>query len=441
MRIIPIITALLVAAVPYGVIIERDRLLDLTRALSPAALTGAPEPDAPMTEEEPAPEAVASAPEEPETGAVRVIAMQSQAQEIDSAVILRGETQPTREVDVQAETGGKVISTPLRKGSLVEAGQVLCELDPGTRDASLAEARARVAEARAQIPEVEARIPEAEARLEEAKARLEEARINANAASRLSEGGFASDTRVANTEAAVRSAEAGVSSAEAGLTAARSGREGVDAAIESATAALARIEAEIDDLTITAPFGGVLESDTAELGSLMQTQGGNATCATILQLDPLKLVAFVPETEVARVEVGAQAGARLTQGGEIAGKVTFLSRDADPTTRTFRVEITVDNGDLALRSGQTAEIAIQADGAMAHLLPSSVLTLDDEGTLGVRTVAEDDTALFMPVQVLRDTRDGIWVTGLPDSAKVITVGQEYVTDGVPVAPSYEDVIQ
>ena len=131
----------------------------------------------------------------------------------------------------------------------------------------------------------------------------------------------------------------------------------------------------------------------------------------------------------------------LGQGGEIAGKVTFLSRDADPTTRTFRVEITVDNGDLALRSGQTAEIAIQADGAMAHLLPSSVLTLDDEGTLGVRTVAEDDTALFMPVQVLRDTRDGIWVTGLPDSAKVITVGQEYVTDGVPVAPSYEDVIQ
>ncbi|MFZ5964631.1 efflux RND transporter periplasmic adaptor subunit [Thalassococcus sp. BH17M4-6] len=441
MRIVPIITALLVAGLLYGIVIERERLLQFARDLSPTAAAPSPEMATDVTEEEPPAEEAAAEPQAPAEGAVGVIAMRSAAQEIDSAVVLRGETQPDRQVDVLAEVSGKVISTPLRKGAFVDEGQTLCELDPGTTLASLAEAEARLSEAQAQIPEVEARVPEAEARLEEAKARLEEARINANAAAKLSEGGFASDTRVANTEAAVRSAEAGVSSAEAGLKAARSGMQGVEAAIESAEAAMARAQTQIDHLTITAPFAGVLETDTAELGTLMQSQGGNALCATILQLDPLKLVAFVPETQVGRIEVGATAGARLTEGGDISGKVTFLSRSADMMTRTFRVEITVPNPDLRLRSGQTAEIAIQADGAMAHLIPSSALTLDDQGTLGVRTVDDDSLARFMPVTLMRDTRDGVWVTGLPDSVNVITVGQEYVTDGVAVAPSYEDVIQ
>lgn len=438
MRIVPIITALLVAGLLYGFVIERERLLQLARDLSPAAPSGAPEL-ADTADPDPAPEAEAPAPAQ--DAAVAVIAMHSTAQEIDTAVILRGETQPARQVDVLAETTGKVISTPLRKGAFVQEGEVLCQLDPGTSEASMAEADARLSEARAAIPEVEARVPEAEARVAEARARLEEANINANAATKLSAGGFASDTRVANAQAAVRSAEAGVRSAEAGLKAARSGMDGVQAAIEAALAAKARAQTEIDNLTITAPFGGVLETDTAELGSLMQSQGGSALCATILQLDPIKLVAFVPETEVGRIELGAQAGARLTEGDDVTGAVTFLSRSADALTRTFRVEITVPNPELTLRAGQTAEIAIQAAGALAHLLPSSALTLNDEGTLGVRTVSAESQALFLPVQLMRDTRDGVWVTGLPDQVDVITVGQEYVTDGVPVAPSFEDVIQ
>uniref|UniRef100_UPI0035620B69 efflux RND transporter periplasmic adaptor subunit n=1 Tax=Puniceibacterium confluentis TaxID=1958944 RepID=UPI0035620B69 len=433
-----ILTALIVAAVLYALVIERERLLEFARQMSPVRSAETAQPP-----EAPQPDTMAEAAAETWTaqGAVAVVAIHSVAREVNNAVVLRGETQALREVDVQAESSGKVVSVPLRKGAFVEQGQVLCRLDPGTSLASLAEAEGMLLEARARIPETEARVPEAEARLAEARARLEEAQITENAATKLSQGGFASDTRVAGAQAGKRSAEAAVSSAEAGLKAAQSGMQAVDAAIQSAEAAVARAQTEIDRLTIHAPFAGLLETDTAELGSLMQSQGGSALCATILQLDPIKLVGFVPEVGVGRIEVGAPVRARLTEGGTVEGRVTFLSRSADPLTRTFRVEVTVPNPDLGLRAGQTAEIAVQAEGAPAHLVPQSALTLNDEGALGVRTVDADGLAAFLPVEVLRDTPQGMLVTGLPDRVSIITVGQEYVTDGVPVAPSYEDVLQ
>ena len=112
--------------------------------------------------------------------------------------------------------------------------------------------------------------------------------------------------------------------------------------------------------------------------------------------------------------------------------MTFLSRSADPQTRTFLTEIEVPNPDLLIRDGQTAEILIASDGAQAHLVPQSALTLNDEGTLGLRLVNDADTVEFHEVQIVRDTTEGIWVTGLPAQATVIVVGQEYVVEGVKV---------
>ena len=411
MRLFPILAAILVSILIYVFVFERDRL---TGASSEPADTQSETAQAQSSEDT-----------DDETGKpVGVVAVQSTARTIDSAVILRGQTEAFRQVELRAETSGQVVSDPLRKGAFVELGQPLCQLDPGTRVSALAEAKSRLSAARASIPE-------ARARVEEAQSRLEEARINDNAATRLSEEGFASQTRAASTKAALRSAEATVEAARTGLETAR-------AQIESAQAGVDAAEKEIERLTISAPFSGLLESDTAELGSLLQP---GALCATVIQLDPIQLVGFVPETEVDRVEIGAVAGARLASGGEIQGKVTFLSRQADQTTRTFRVEIQVPNPDLTLRDGQTAEIVISADGAKAHLLPQSALTLNDEGTLGVRLVGEDDLAVFAPVTLLRDTPNGVWLSGLPEQADVIIIGQEYVTDGVHVVPSYQELGQ
>lgn len=413
MRLIPFLTAILVVVVLYGLIIKRDQITAFASndsAEAEATQTGEPAATAPVDAAQ-------------TSDAIGVLVRQSVSQPIDNAVVLRGQTQANRQVEVRAQTASKVRSEPLRKGAYVQEGDLLCELSPGTREAMLFEAQARLEEAKSSAPE-------AQARLEEAEARLRESIINDTAAAKLSKEGYASETRVAATAAAVQAAEAAIAGAKSGLNSAQARIRSAEAAIESA-------QTELNRLQIKAPFEGLLESDTAELGSLLQP---GSLCATVIQLDPIKLVGFVPETEVDRIELGARAGARLATGREVEGRVSFLSRSADPSTRTFSVEIIVDNKDLSIRDGQTAEILIAAPGATAHKLPQSSLTLNNEGQLGVRAVGDDNIVAFFPVQLLRDGTDGVWVGGLPDQLDVIIVGQEFVTAGVQVAPRYEHEI-
>lgn len=361
MKLFPILTALVVAAVIFGIVIERDAFRQL--------LGGAPvETAAEATPAEP------SALGTPKHDTLTVVAVDSIAREIDNQVILRGRTEADRQVTVMSQTSGLIVAEPLRKGSFVRAGDILCEVEPGTRPAALAEARAKLAEAE----------------------------ITKTAAERLVQGGFTSETQ-----------------AKSAL-----------AAWESAAAAVLVAETEMSRLHIQAPFDGVLETDTAELGVLMQP---GAACANIIRLDPIRLVGFLPEVLVGAVDLGAVATARLSTGDKVTGKVVFVSRAADEATRTFRVDIEVPNPDLQFRDGQTAEIAITARGTAAHLLPQSALTLDDDGRMGVRIVDAQNVVEFVPVAMVRDTAEGVLLTGLPAEARVIVIGQEYVTDGVQVA--------
>ncbi len=406
MKLMPLLSAILVAGFLYLLVIERDMLKAFAQT---AEADEAVQAEAPEAEARPA--------------GIRVVARHSIAEIIENAVVLRGRTEAARQVTVAAETSGLVLSEPLRKGTVVAQGDLLCELAPGTRASALQEERARLAEA-------EGRVPEAQASVAEAQARVREAEINVNAARQLSEGGFASESRLVGAEATYEAAVAGVSRARAAII-------GAEAGIEAAQAGVASAEAEIDRLRMHAPFSGLLETDTAELGSLMQP---GSACATVIQLDPIKLVGFVPESELDQIEVGARASARLAGGRDLVGRVTFLSRSGDEMTRTFRLEIAVPNPDLRVRDGQTADIFVESAGQNAHLLPQSSLTLNDDGTLGVRTVDADNLAQFMPVTLLRDTVDGVWVSGLPEAVDVILVGQEYVIDGVAVRPVYPDAI-
>ena len=399
MRPMPLFTAIIVSIALYVFVFESESLLAFAQVdLDAEQYTG----------------------DTVSNNSISVVTMPSQSATVDSAVILRGRTEAARQVTVASETSGLVISEPIRKGAFVEAGDLLCILDPGTRAAQLAESGARLAEARG-------RVPEAQATVMEANARVREAEINVNVARRLAEDGFVSETRLISVEAALEAANAGVQRASSQVISAQAGIEGAQASVAAA-------EREIERLNITAPFAGLLESDTSELGSLMQP---GEPCATIIQLDPIKLVGFVSEADVGKITVGAMASARLTTGQEVVGQVTFLSRSADELTRTFRVEVRVPNGDQRIGDGQTAEIIVASDGQMAHLLPASSLTLDNDGIIGIRAVVKndgdnEDFAQFMPVSIMRDTIDGIWVTGLPDKVDVIVVGQEYVIDGVPV---------
>lgn len=325
-------------------------------------------------EEEPAPA--------PSVPLVRVVAQHSVARPVETAVILRGRTEAARQVDVRAETSGLVVSDPKRRGATVKAGDPLCELAPGVRKAAL----------------------------DEAQARLSEAEIGFRAASGLSESGFASDARLANARAALQSAQAGV-----------------DRAVE-----------EMARLVMHAPFDGVLETDSAELGSLLQP---GALCATLMQLDPIKLVGFATETQVDLLAVGAPAGAKLASGREVMGQVSFIARAADPQTRTFRVEVTLPNADGRIRDGQSADILVQAQSQDGHLLPGSALTLNDNGTLGLRLVDDDGLVSFAPARILRDTPEGMWLADLPDDITAIVVGQEFTREGAHVEVTLREATQ
>lgn len=450
MKLFPMLTAAIVCVVLYFAILDRQTLVDFADGFASTAGDIIPEPNNVPTDITPL-EADAAETSVTDDGLISVVVRRSEAQITENAVVLRGRTEALRMVDVASETSGRIISTPIRAGAFVEEGQVMCEIDPGTSGTALEEAQARLGEAQARVPEAEARIPEAEARLPEARAMLAQAQaqltsaqIDGNAATRLAESGFGSDTRAASATAGVAAAEAGVESAMAQVQGAQAGVQAAQASVQSALAgvraaeaAVTRAEEAITMLTIHAPFSGLLETDTAELGTLMQP---GAICATIIQLDPIKLVGFVPEAQVDRIQVGATAGAELASGQRVQGEVTFLSRSADERTRTFRVEITVPNSSLTIRDGQTANILIQTEGAPSHLLPASSLTLNDEGLLGIRTV-EDGIVQFIEVQLIRDTARGVLLSGLPETADVIVVGQEFVTAGVEVATTLEELTQ
>ena len=428
MRIFSIVTALLVMAALYLFVFDRERIVNFA---------GGTDTESDVVANTPAPE-VAKDVAADAAHIVSVVVQTSKAKSIDSGVLVRGRTEAARSVEVKAETVGRMIGEPLRKGAEVAAGEQLCKLDPGTREVALIEAQSRLPEAQSRVPEAQSRIPESQARLSEAQSRLLEAQINQRAAAQLSAGGYASETRVAGANAAVEAALAAIESANAGVATAQTGVQAAQAGVQAAEAGIASAQKEIERLSISAPFSGILESDTAELGALLQP---GTACAIVIQLDPIILEGFIPEAAVADVEVGALAGARLASGESVNGSVTFLSRSADQATRTFRVEIEVSNPDGAIRDGQTAEIVISSGGQDAHLLPLSALTLDDDGKIGVRTVNADRIVEFMPIKLMRDSVEGIWVSGLPDVVDVIVVGQEYVTEGVKVDVTYRELLQ
>ena len=418
MRTISLVTAIAVVSILYVLVFERDVLKGFSNGQNIEELASdlgdGPELNTDAS--------VALSKKKKSEKPIAVVVVKSTAKTIDSAVILRGETAAARSVEVRSETSGQVVNEPLRKGKSISQGQILCSLDSGTRQASLADAVAGLAEARA-------RVPETQAKLDEAKARLTEAKINFNAATKLSAGGYASETRVASAKATVRAAEASIASATAGFDSTRS-------KIQSAEASVAIAKKEIDRISLKAPFAGILETDTAELGTLLQP---GALCAKIIQLNPIKFVGFASETELNKIVKGSSATAKIINGKEIEGKVTFISRSADQTTRTFRVEIEASNADLSISKGQTSEILIASDGTHAHLLPQSALTLNDDGALGVRTVDDASKVAFFETDIIRDTVKGVWLKGLPEETNVIIIGQEYVTDGVKVQQVFQEV--
>ena len=301
-----------------------------------------------------------------------------EASEQARLVRVRGKTENKRTVTAKAELSATVIARPVERGSLVRSGDLLCDLSVEDRVVAVTEAEAA----------------------------LEQARIDYDGALRLKEKGF-------NSNSAIAAAKARLAASKAELS---------------------RRQLDLAKLKVRAPFDGIVEDVHQEIGDFVSP---GAACATIVDLDPMLLVGRVSEKEVANVKVGQITTGLLGDGRAVSGPITFVGQQSDPATRTYAVEIELDNADHALRSGITTEIHIPVEDVMAQKISPALFSLNDAGDIGIRLINEANVVEFHLVDILADAPDGVWVTGLPHRAAVITVGQELVTPGERVDPVFQ----
>jgi multidrug efflux system membrane fusion protein len=286
------------------------------------------------------------------------------------AIGLRGRTQAARTVIVRSETAGVVAQTPILQGTPVGAGAVLCRLAVDARQAAL----------------------------DEASANLRSKQLVMQASAKLVAKGYVSQSQMMSDQASQ----------------------------DAAAAAVRQAQVALNQVNIRAPFAGVFDHRDAEVGAYLAP---GQPCGTMIELDPLLIVGDLPETEAGKVKVGAVASAKLVSGETVQGRVRFVAHDADPATRTYRVEVTAANPGDRIASGLSADIQIGGGVGPAHLVPVSALVLDSAGRQGVRFVAADGRVGFAPVTILEQAQNGVWVAGLSGPTRLITVGQSYVSEG------------
>ena len=295
-----------------------------------------------------------------------------------AVVTANGVTAASKRVDARARTNGTVMETLFSQGQSVKAGDVLCKLDMASREANLAQAKASFASAQRDF----------------------------NATEKLVKDSYATQAKLWSDKAR----------------------------LDLAMATLDSIEKDVSYLDIKAPVDGVLIEKPAEAGSLLALGG---LCATISKLDPLLVAVQISETYVPYVVEGMTAKAKLATGEVVDGKVGFISKTADLATRTFRVELEVANPGERMREGVSTELSVGLPPQLAQKLPGSVLILNDAGKFGVRVLNADNTTQFKAVELIAQEIDGMWVTGLDNSVKIVTLGQDYVRDGEKVEPVVE----
>jgi len=302
-----------------------------------------------------------------------------QARPMTQLAIVMGHTEADKRVELRAEIIGRVTKTLADKGHAVAAGDPIVRIDVEDRQAALDEARALV----------------------------HQRRIERDAAQRLTQKGFNSEIRLAEAEAALSGAQA----------------------------QLRRAEVAMAHTTVSAPFDGILEDRLVEIGDYVME--GDAL-AVIVTLDPLIITGHVTEREVVKLTRGTPAHAALIDGSDVDGTLTYISQSAASDTRTYRVEVEVPNPEGTIPDGLTARLTLPLDVHMAHKVSPSVLNLSDDGTVGVKVVDDDNRVRFLPVTILGDTVDGIWLGNLPDEIALITVGHDFVVPGEVVVPQWSE---
>ncbi|HSN69882.1 MAG TPA: efflux RND transporter periplasmic adaptor subunit [Steroidobacteraceae bacterium] len=292
------------------------------------------------------------------------------AEPVTRSLTVYGRTAPARTVELKAETSGRVVEVAAPRGARLDAGALIVRLDDRDRAA----------------------------RISEAKAVLRQREVEYQGQLRLKPEGYVSDTMLAETEAR----------------------------LEAARAELRRAELDLEHRDIRAPFAGALQERQVEVGDFV-SEGD--PIGTYVDERDLVVVGSVAEQHSSDLKRGARGKARLATGQVVEGTLRYVAPVADQATRTFAIELLVDNREGTLPAGVTAEIELPIGTVLAHRVSPALLTLNDAGDLGIKLVNPEGEVEFHPARVARSSADGVWLMGLPDPARIITVGQGFVPPG------------
>lgn len=205
----------------------------------------------------------------------------------------------------------------------------------------------------------------------------------------------------------------------------------LESELAGANAELTRARQAVSHLSPEAPFAGSINHKSVDPGDLVQV---GSPLFQLVRVDRLKATAQVPQQSAEDVTPGQTVRVDLLDGSRLAGVVTFVASAASDETRSFAVEIAVENPDRKRVAGGSASLRVALPEVRAMFISPAYLSLGDDGRPGVKYVNRDNRVEFGKVKLLSVSTEGAWVTGLPDEIRLITRGGGFVSIGEQVAP-------
>ena len=344
--------------------------------------------------------------------------------QIDQSIELQGQTTHNKKIDVKSETTGNITSISFKRGDKVSKGDELIRISIENRKELLNSAKKDLERL---IKELELNEKNKVNRLSQNKELIKLYEIEFASAKQLIDKGLSSKSKLSLASFNLANAR---SDQEDILINFESQQSSIEAQIANVESQLKNIELDINNTYIYSPFSGIISDKMIEESEYITP--GNPMF-TIIDLNPIKIQGYLSEFDVNKVNLGTKAIIENTNGIKKEGLISFISPSAETSTRTFEITIEADNSDLSFKSGITTKITIAGSELKAHKIPPSILTLQDDGTVGVKAVNDENIVIFYPTTSVKDTIDGIWVSGLPDKVNLIVTGQEYVAIGESVS--------
>ncbi len=291
---------------------------------------------------------------------------QWQASQADTGLASGNGRIEATEIDVATKLGGRVQEILVTEGAFVKAGEPLARMQIHTLQAQHAEAVAgkdravhAVAAAKAQVALRESDHAAALALVSQREAELDAARRRLARSETLTKEGASSmqeldddRARVRSAEAALKATQAQAAAAKAAIEAARANVTGSDSAVTAAAATVQRINAELDDSTLTAPRDGRVQFRLAQPGEVL---GAGGKVLNLVDLSDVYMGFFLPETVAGRVALGSEVRIVLDAAPQwvIPATVSFVASTAQFTPKTvetaserqklmFRVKAQID---------------------------------------------------------------------------------------------------